>query len=343
MTHRDSGRSFAASLAPEMRGPLSNAGSLRTLEGGMSPRIRADYRSRILSGDYLQPIFFELDAAMHLWQMGYAIQWLDPPTAPNQRIPEFIARRGDYEIEVECKAKTIDAGRMISRRNFYRLADALREGLPSTGLTGTIEFLVRKRFPTSTEWRETAILETLQAVRAGTERLMLEDGTEVILDLRNVGNLEIPATELLAKARVGGNPYAHQALFGPRTQGGLAVNAVLVRAVSRNPDRFLDNVYQDLKDAAEQFSGSKCAVIHCFVPEIQSFDGLQHASALLNMTAQFFKKHGDDHIYAITYGSDVTQFDAATVVTMSRPGLAFKNPNYDEKYGPQIRLFDGED
>jgi hypothetical protein len=92
------------------------------------------------------------------------------------------------------------------------------------------------------------------------------------------------------------------------------------------PDRFLNDVHDNLREASEQFSGKSAGVICCFVPEIDSFSGLEKTSALKNMTVNFFEKHAPEFIHSVLYASDnrINPVDRGISET-SLPTLRFYN------------------
>jgi hypothetical protein len=118
----------------------------------MPQSTRDEFKQRLLSNGSMAPILTEIDAAAHLWQLGYKIEWIKSGSKSGTRSPEFLATREGTKIEVECKYKTIDAGRMVVSRSFYRLADTISKLCMAEKLMGEISISVPERIPSSPHW-----------------------------------------------------------------------------------------------------------------------------------------------------------------------------------------------
>src|SRR2546422_916097 len=119
---RASGKVFRdVRISPRMRNTLGTAVKIAHLYSSMPESKRCEFKQRLLGQEHLTPILHEIDVAAHFWQLGYNIEWFDTKVPLGWRSPEFIASIEQSQIEVECKAKTVDAGRMVERKRFYRL------------------------------------------------------------------------------------------------------------------------------------------------------------------------------------------------------------------------------
>jgi hypothetical protein len=108
---------------------------------------------------------------------------------------------------------------------------------------------------------------------------------------------------------------------------------------SKSDDHVVKDIFNNLKDANRQFTGDNASMIFCFVPEIDSFAGLEQDSALIRMTATFFEKHAKSTVSAVSYSSDSIRTVTPIDVSKSSPAIRIDNPYYDEKFGPRIRGF----
>ena len=79
------------------------------------------------------------------------------------------------------------------------------------------------------------------------------------------------------------NTYSPFAFMWQR-RNDLISNQIVFRLDSKKRDAFLDNVMESLKNAQQQFTGTRSALISCLIPEIDSFEGLQSDSAIERMT-----------------------------------------------------------
>ena len=137
--------------------PIGISATLKLFKSSMPAELWNEYRRRILGDENLQPIFFELDTALHFWGMGFDIEWIEPSDISGVRIAEFIASTDSMTIEVECKSKSADSGRKILRKQFYRLIDDVAIDLVSDKLTGRISISVPDRLPSNENWKKQLI------------------------------------------------------------------------------------------------------------------------------------------------------------------------------------------
>jgi hypothetical protein len=337
----NSGQSLIAPFSLKIERALEIASKLQILTPDMPAQRINDIRSSILTSDYLEPIFYELDVAMHYWRLGYDLKWSSPNLPKGVRSPEFSAVRGDHKVEIECKTTSPDTGRMVKRAQVLRLADALLAQLSGNGLSGSISILPAERLPSAQQWTKNIVAEVFQMAKTGTGNKKLPDGTEVECKLHHTDELLLPMTSIQTETNKLFHPHAHIIAYGNR-QGEAIQNLVFLKVKSATPDRVLSNVLKDLRDANRQFSGDACSVIYIFIPEVPSFEGLGEESALKNMTGQFFEKHAKKHVYAVSYSSDSNRYDIGTVISKFFPAITFTNNQYDEGYGPKFSVFTGD-
>jgi len=324
--------------------PVEIAAKLYRLQNSMSQDVWDDFRSKILHADYLSPILFEIDTAAHFWQMGYDIEWFEPTGKSNSRIPEFaITSRNIRKVEVECKSKRADAGRKILRPAFYRFVDSVATPLSAEGYTGKVQIIVPDRMSTKDAWKKQVANAIIQLLQCTKEQLSLDDGTDITIDLHKLREIVIPAKKVITEAQAAKHPYSYLAVFA-REYGKELTNPLVFELKSRNDDRFLQDVFDNLRDANRQFTGENAALICCFVPEVDSFAGLQQESALFRMTASFFKNHAKPYVFAVSYSSDPIRAQTYFDVTQSSPAIRLDNPFYDYvKFGSTIRVFNSNE
>jgi HJR/Mrr/RecB family endonuclease len=325
-------------LSESLERTLEIAAKLKILDQAMSPRVKTDLRTRILKADYLTPIFFEIDMAAHFWQLGYEIKWSEPVDEQGKRIPEFTLSNGNQKIEIECKSKRADAGRKIIRPYFYKLVDEIAAPLSTAGYTGEVSIVVPDRMPIKNSWRKQVASAIDQLKTSTNTQMHLDDGTEITINLHNLGGIVIPAENVFTEAQKNKHPYSQLAIFAQEYDKTLS-NPLIFELRSQTEDRFLQDIFENLQDANHQFTRNHPSMICCFVPEVDSFDGLQQDSALLGMTATFFNKHAGPNVFAVSYSSDAIRKATRIDVSKSSPAIRFDNPLYDEKFGARIRGF----
>lgn len=317
-------RSFKRSITPAMERPLQTAVKLYRLDPGMPDWKRDEFRSRILSDEYMEPVLFEIDIASHYWLLGYDIEWIESRSDTGERTPEFAALSNEKELEIECKAKQADAGRKVERASFYRLVDLVLPVLTGKSLTGSIFLTLPSRLPNDPAWRE-AIASSLDSeLNEGKGLATLDGGEELEFSLDRADKGRVAMARLVQMADLRNHPYAHNAVTGQR-DGDYVTDPIVFRVESSTPDQFLMSVLDGLRDANRQFLGSRSGVICCHIPEIASFEGLQADSAIQRMTARFFERHARDFIYAVSYVSEARRELQGRIILSDMPSLSFRN------------------
>lgn len=320
-------QSFRRSLTLELEFPLQTAVKLSRFHSYMPDWKKKETRSRLLNDDYPDDVIFELDTAFHYYYLGYEIEWLEPQADVGKRTAEFLVSYGQCEFEVECKSKGADAGRKIERAAFYRMADSLLPEMQSLNLMGTIKLTIDGRLPVNREWQNKVVDVILAHSKEGSYTVEPLDGTQVDIDLTPSNDLSVPFERVVRQMDPESHPYAHHLIVGNRI-GDQIANPLIFRLESKVKDQFLQNVLSSLRDADDQFTGNRSAVICCRIPEIDSFKGLQEDSAIANMTARYFADHSKDFVYAVTYVSEARRQVQGRAIISSMPALIFRSAMY---------------
>jgi hypothetical protein len=204
----------------------------------------------------LRPFAYELGIATHLMGKGWDVQFADYCGLGRF---DLLARKGEVEIEVECKATSHDRGRKIHRREAIRLADLILptiKRLMETPGCHLIRITVPDRLGSSNE------------------------------ELLSIAGLVADATQYEAEAS---NPFAQvnyiaghldswpepdDASFLPFFEqqfdlsnshllfcGRPGVSIVAVAIVSTKPDSVQKYIAGQVKEAADQCSGARPAIV----------------------------------------------------------------------------------
>ena len=327
--------SFRRAITILMERPLQTAVKISILHRTLTASKRNEFRSRILADDILEPTLFEIDTAAHFWQLGYDIEWFENRSDSGERTPEFIARRKGFEFEVECKSKKADAGRRIERAAFYRLVDLILPIIVKKGLSGIIFLEVPSRLPRQTKWFQKAQQAVEDRFESGSGSVVLSGDEQFFFDLHIADDSVVHLRKLESMVDQVTNPYSHFAFMGQR-RNDLISNPIVFRHDSKKRDAFLDNVMESLKNAQQQFTGTRSALISCLIPEIDSFEGLQSDSAIERKTKHYFEIYSKDFINAVSYVSEMNRVEEGGVIVSDMPSLTFRNYKFNEKFGPDI-------
>jgi len=332
------GGSFRRAVQPLMELPLMTAAELSLLHSSMPEWKSREFASRLLTDDILDPTLFEIHCAAHFASRGYKIQWFESQSKGGRRTPEFIAKKGEIEVEVECKAKKADAGRRMERASFYRTVDQLIPVLRDMELAGRVYITVPARLSTSIQWRDGLARTLRKHISLGSGATVMTGGEHINWSLQPANGSVVSIRELTSQVIAEKGPYAHVAIFGAKVDDHVK-DPVTFRLESAKKDAFLDSVLDSLRDAEAQFTGGRTAIIFCFLPEIASFEGLQFDSAVNKMTDLFFDKYARKCINAVCYVSEAKREVGEGVVQAYFPAVTFRNPNYDSHYGENIPVY----
>ena len=193
---------------------------------------------------------------------------------------------------------------------------------------------VKARVPKNASWH-TEVRNILEEnISIGSNMVSFPQKATLEYNLGDANGIKMDMNELAEKYDFGAQPYAYYAVMGDR-EGENIIDPIVFRLSSAKTDSFLDNVLESLRGAASQFSGTRVAIISCMLPELESFSGLQNASAIQKMTYYFFDHYADNFINAVSYVSDPFREVDGIIINSDRPSLSFRNHKFSEKFGPE--------
>jgi Holliday junction resolvase len=214
-------------------------------------------RNAVSSAYGFRPFAYEISIATHLMQKGWDVDFADYSGAARF---DFLARQGAVEIEVECKSTSGDTGRKIHRQEVNRLADLL---LPSTTKLVDVkgchlrQIIIPDRLGKSnhelTSIATAASIVARERVSASCEFAQVDYAFE--------GLTSWPAPDRDPNAQdffedKFGIKNSHMLFHG---RGDFSVVVVIIK--SSKPDNVVDTIGDEAKEAAEQCSGGRPALI----------------------------------------------------------------------------------
>jgi len=328
------GLSLRHRVSPNIEVLLHSARKLSMLFPTMPTWKREEYRSRLLGDPDPTPVLFELDVAAHYGIEGHRIEWVESGEKDGRRTPEFVAVGPTAEIEIECRAKSVNAGRKVWREHFYRLFDEIDEPLVRADASGWVDITTPDRMPARPEWRKEVRTAVLNPDVWAAGSATLNDGTQIGVALQSGDPVRLRPRDLQAEAQrlLDEVAFAHVAVIAPAREGE-PTNPVFIRARSETPDRILRAIFEDLCSKKDQFTGERAAILCCQIPEIESFETLT-TGKLANMTSDFFQRRAGSHIVGVVYSSDgqvvETRLPGGTVRSREAASVNFANPGYDK-------------
>jgi hypothetical protein len=162
------------------------------LEGASVRKLQAI----LFDDDTVRSFLFELDIAINFFHRGYEVQFADLQDFGTY---DLLVSDGQTELEIECKTKSADAGRKITRSNFYLLCDVLAADLAPLSESFAILFKCDGRLSGSQELFH-AVAEEIKRCRSAAR------------DKGQVGDLRFEITNLSPGLQVKTNEEAAIAL-----------------------------------------------------------------------------------------------------------------------------------
>lgn len=277
------------SASPTVVAAIHHLACIHSVLHTMPSWKKNDFRTRLMdkSGGDL-PALIEIVAASRIVNYGGALKWV-AERGSGERIFDILVSFKGEKLEVECKAKTVDAGRKLARASIYQFGDKIR----STGIFRGLEprlvtITMDSRFPVD-QHRQRDLLDMIKALASDGGSKNLDDGT-ISVDKVSEEDLKIRARNELRE-------FEHR-LVGPK---------LVVSLQSRKPDQMISSIEADLRDALKQFSGNRPAAIICYVPEIGSFAGTEkNGTATFALVHRFLTRPDAKNIVSLTFMSDPT-------------------------------------
>ncbi|MGH6683928.1 MAG: hypothetical protein ACRECA_08420, partial [Pseudolabrys sp.] len=279
-----------------------------------------------------RPFAYEISIATHLMQKNFDVEFAD--YAGTGRF-DFLARLGQAEIEVECKSTSSDTGRKIHRQEVNRLTDLI---LPTTqqlaGARGChlIRITIPNRLGKANE--HLVHIASLVSAASGNKRSTASDLASVEYTFEDLRTWPEPGRDLEAReffeSRFGlTNAYM---LFSGRS--GFSIVAVAI--ASDKADSVVDALSEAAKEAADQCTGSRPALIalHLIdqIDRAELATMLKTANGMHAIAGSVFNSSKRSHVDSIAFTiPQVQQFISDRSMRLSAPVLILNNPS------PQFR------
>jgi hypothetical protein len=266
--------------------------------------------------DTARSFLFELDMAIHFFRRGYDVEFVD---LRDLGTFDLLVSDGKTELEVECKTKSADAGRKITRPNFYLLCDVLAAELTPLTESLAVLFKCEGRLSGSQELFH-AVADEIKACRASRRD---GDVSTLHFEIRSLApGLQIRTSEDAAAA-LGPHwvPGARYLVLSNR-------ETLIIGCESTDKNRVLKAIYEDLKRGSSQLSKTRPALLACQLEDIEDEDWsqLQGETGLAAMSGRLLESPDRRHVNFVVYSSDRTPPKrAGTVTSFSATNLWFEN------------------
>ncbi|KJC45306.1 hypothetical protein [Bradyrhizobium sp. LTSP857] len=249
----------------------------------------------------LRPFAYELAIATHLMGKGWDVEMTDYGGLAQF---DFLARKDDVEIEIECKATSNDRGRKIHQQEVNRLADLLlgtTERLAETPSCHLIRVTVPDRLGSSNE--ELNGIAALVA-NAAEQRSSAAD------PLANVDYIPNDIASWPEPTKDAGSRLFFEQQFGLVNchllfHGRVGASIVAVAITSAKPDSVVKYIAREAKDAADQCSGTRPALIALNlvdqIPNDELEEMLRTPGGFHRIAAAVFESDKRTHVDSIAF------------------------------------------
>lgn len=320
------------------------AGTVRSYER-LSEIGKRRLRGALLDGlkedKGLLSIQHEITTAIHLMSRGFDVEFHDMECGGGF---DYIARKDDIEIEVECKMFSADLGRKIHRRRSAALCKALESALIQTYSNASVGLIVTIAIPdrlTPAPQQHQGIEDTVRTgLLSGNAFTQTEYCSVRVSDFPVDSSPFNKAPEQLSRKEI--NRFVRERtglsnstliiMFSPRRR------AVVLLLESEKPDDVLNGMRHQLREAAKgQFSKTRPAVLAVQLHDLtadqlgalaQSDSSCRgNATSLQIMTSDFLQSPSRSHIHTVVYRSHGELSDQKLEGTKRADGIAYMIKN----------------
>ncbi|MBI4775136.1 MAG: hypothetical protein HY788_13345 [Deltaproteobacteria bacterium] len=324
-----SGKAIYKNLTPEIMELAGDSLKVCELTNSMPDDLKNRYRQNLLDEENANNYLFEILIAWGYKIRNYNISWNNDDSVAG---PEYSIVIGNYELEVECKKLSVDTFRKIKRPDFYHFVDDLVPKISDAGLKGNIEIEFHDKLPSNMQTQEEIITEILDEVDGKPiNRHVHLSCADVDLSLKEKSNDLVDIKQMYKQLLVRKPVNAHCVIYLPPGSSS-EINPIEIVCKSQRDEDIIGGMRGIISKASKrQLSKKNPGIVACFIPEIESFEGLQNEGALANMSYGLFDE-SRAHVAAILYCSDSRLLPEFYGYRSYHPALVFKNPycRYEE-------------
>lgn len=328
------GKSIWKSASPRLKYFAKQVCVLNILVRNLNSIAKNKILGELHDPSRIRSFFFELQVATHFFVRGFDVYFLDLESSSEQRNFDFLVKNHHAEIEIECKRKSCDAGKKITREGFYLLADAICSKTLGGGQNFAVNIVCQDtlgknqhEFQKFAESIKCALDSKQDSVNLGlkvsAEISYLPSGIKISSNQEAAG--------ILSRNWV---PNAHYARISGKE------GTIIIRTESQKRDRILKAIFEELEKGSDQLTKTRPSILACYIEEIEEDEWvlLKDESGLANMTGAFFAKGRNNHVNIIAYSSDAYKEDAYQKDFTKNLFFTNLRPKFEMK----IKLFGGE-
>jgi hypothetical protein len=289
----------------------------------VSEKAKNEIISKLKSKD-IRSFLHELTIATHFLRDNFNVDFVEyerPHTIG--KTFDFLVSKGSVQAEIECKTKSYDAGRMITRDGFYILCDEIMKQLASYKIKCIIELNCSKHLGQNQTTFIRIVRKLKAAIDSGEQSIFFDEDFSININYLPP-EVKINSDKSFASAI--------QQFLTPRSHFATVSNnkmTIIIKVKSETEDNVLKALYDELKKSLNQFSNERPALIACYIEGIypEQWDALRTASGLSAITSRLLGKSKASHIHTVAYSSEFEMIKNGHIIDQKYPVLFFKNEN----------------
>lgn len=272
------------------------------------------------------PLYFEVSIATNLMNEGYDVEFSDVERQANF---DFLASRNGVTCEIECKTLSVDAGRKIHRKDFYRFMALITPQLEvranTVGTDDVWVVTVTDRFP-SGDAEHKELRAVLTAALSGSHPSLQSDSYFSLShdSYSGIFGDRTPSSErdFYAQCRKAYGDNCH--VFGGRGTGG----ACLIVMRSLREDDHSKALLDSMRKAVTQFTGTRASFICCQFDDIEATDlAASHLRRRMEILSRYVLRKPNAAHVAATYFSGYSIATSPTPGSLASAAVCLWNPD----------------
>lgn len=288
----------------------------------INPTGKRQVISRLLADDNL-PLLHEINIATHFLVNGFNVEFVEYERDVNNsgRTFDFLVSNNSVNAEVECKHKSYDAGRKITRAGFYMLCDELLKQFSGTPIKCLISVKCKKRLDANQNVFIDLARKVLSAINSRQPHLIIDEDIEIYFEYLP-DDMQVTSKE---QAQAVAAKHLSQATHLATVSGKEMTFIITVQSAKK--EEVIQSIYDELKKSLDQFTKTKPALITCYIEGIypEDWQELQGENGLAYMTTHLLRKDEARHVYSIAYSSMEEAIRTEHITQTNHPALLFRN------------------
>jgi hypothetical protein len=295
-----------------------------TLPASARHRLR-DRLAAGLSGEAtLIPLFHLLRTAAAFRARGFAVRF---PGPAGEAAPDLLVSRAGAEAEVVCETLSADAGRPVTRGDWFALVDAINPELQNWLAAHPGRYLLKVTLPEGLAGPDQAALLQQRISSLLAEEKRQDASAQAVLKLD-------PLVLAGAQAAGQGLPARLRAAFGPEAHLAVTASAGSVFVMAARAGRENDIAEAVTRRAAEaaavRLSGRRPGILALFIEDLERAEwrSLRETLELEGAVRRFFTTAPARRVVAVSCATRFEMLGAAPPDAVAEGELRFRNPGH---------------